>query len=132
MYTSASLNVLNRLSRKVSLTGLVTSVEKPHLCWNLIVSTEVMEVLVPILVDHSWLRALVVEWLLETNGEPVTFQMKGGIIFELKSNLQLLLISDHRLWKGFRVHCNELFNMCNSISQETKKQFGNSLVCEIL
>lgn len=75
-----------------------------------------MEFLVPLLADHSWLRAIIVDWLLsDANIQTVVTE----------TNLQLLLLSDHRLWKSFRIHLNDLLNLCNSINQETKKQFGN-------
>ncbi len=125
VYSSSTLNILERLSRKVSSTGLVASIETDSTCWNMILVTEIMEFLVPLLSDHSWLRLIVVAWLLERH-ESYELEMRSGfdLRFEIDSTFQLMLLTDHRLWKSFRVLLNEILNLCNSITQETKKQFG--------
>ncbi len=90
----------------------------------MILCTEIMRCLVPLLADHSWLRAIIVDWLLhsEIHNELTIADVS------VHTNLQLLLLTDHRLWKSLRIHLNDLLNLCNSISQETKKEIGN---CEL-
>ena len=115
VYQSSSLNTLERLARKISASGLVTSIETHSLCLNMALCTQISKKLVPLLEEHSGLRQLVVDWLLG----PVS-----KIEEEVATNLELILVSDHLLWKSLRVDFNDTLNLCNSINQFTKKNIG--------
>lgn len=100
----------------------------------MILGTVLLDFMKEALCEFPPLRAGMVSWMLDRPTDNGPLELRGRDAVEAGSNLEVLLLCDHVLWKGFRKNMHEILNLCNSIDLSLKKKIGRieACACEVM